>query len=236
MGYTIAQKIIKAHLVDGEMTVGKEIGLRIDQTLTQDATGTMAYLEFEAMGVPRVKTERSVAYIDHNTLQTGFENADDHRYIQSVCKKARHILLSPRQRHLPSGASGAVRHSRQDPDRLGQPHSDRRRYRHAGHGRRRPGRGGRHGRRRLLYHYAQNGENQSDRPALQHWVAAKDIILRGSSYHVAVKGGVGKIIEYGGEGVKTLTVPERATITNMGAELGATTSIFPVGRGHPADF
>lgn len=87
MGYTLAQKLIKAHLLDGEMTPGSEIGLKIDQTLTQDATGTMAYLEFEAMGVPRVKTERSVAYIDHNTLQTGFENADDHRYIQSVCKK-----------------------------------------------------------------------------------------------------------------------------------------------------
>ena len=93
MGYTLAQKLIKAHLLDGEMTPGSEIGLKIDQTLTQDATGTMAYLEFEAMGVPRVKTERSVAYIDHNTLQTGFENADDHRYIQSVCKK--HGLYFP---------------------------------------------------------------------------------------------------------------------------------------------
>lgn len=87
MGYTIAQKIIKEHLVSGEMVVGTDIGLKIDQTLTQDATGTMAYIEYEAMGIPRVKTEKSVAYIDHNTLQTGFENADDHRFIQSVCKK-----------------------------------------------------------------------------------------------------------------------------------------------------
>ena len=105
MGYTIAQKIIKNHLLSGEMNVGEEIGLRIDQTLTQDATGTMAYLEFEAIGVPRVKTERSVAYIDHNTLQTGFENADDHRYIQSVAKKTRHLVFPSRQRYLPSGTS-----------------------------------------------------------------------------------------------------------------------------------
>ena len=108
MGDTIAQKLIRSHLVSGDMSVpGSEIGLKIDQTLTQDATGTMAYLEFEAMGVPRVKTERSVAYIDHNTLQTGFENADDHRYIQSVCKK--HGLYFSRPG---TGASGAVRHSR----------------------------------------------------------------------------------------------------------------------------
>ena len=103
MGLTIAQKIIKAHLVDGQMIPGTDVGLKIDQTLTQDATGTMAYLEFEAMGVDRVKTERSVAYIDHNTLQTGFENADDHRFIQSVCKK--HLLFTPGQRNMPSGAS-----------------------------------------------------------------------------------------------------------------------------------
>ena len=107
MGSTIAQKLIKSHLLSGDMTVGSEIGLRIDQTLTQDATGTMAYLEFEAMGVERVKTELSVAYIDHNTLQTGFENADDHRFIRSADRhrKARRVFLPPRQRHLPSGAS-----------------------------------------------------------------------------------------------------------------------------------
>ena len=105
MGYTIAQKIIKAHLRSGEMTPGSEIALKIDQTLTQDATGTMAYLEFEAMGVPRVKTERSVAYIDHNTLQSGFENADDHRYIQSVAKK--HGIWSVSYTHLkPLAGSG----------------------------------------------------------------------------------------------------------------------------------
>ena len=105
MGSTIAQKLIKSHLLSGDMTVGSEIGLRIDQTLTQDATGTMAYLEFEAMGVERVKTELSVAYIDHNTLQTGFENADDHRFIRSAREKAEDCTFTPRQRHLPSGAS-----------------------------------------------------------------------------------------------------------------------------------
>ena len=156
MGLTLAQKIIKNHIVSGEMTVGSEIGLKIDQTLTQDATGTMAYLEFEAMGVPRVKTERSVAYIDHNTLQTGFENADDHRFIQTRRQKARHLVFPPGQRHLPPGASGALRHSGQNPDRLRQPHPDRRRHRYAGHGRGRLGRRGRHGRRRLLHHHAQN--------------------------------------------------------------------------------
>ena len=152
MGDTLAQKLIRSHLVCGDMTVGQEIGLRIDQTLTQDATGTMAYLEFEAMGVPRVRTERSVAYIDHNTLQTGFENADDHRYIQTVCQKARAVLLPPRQRHLPSGASGAVRHPRQNADRLGQPYAHRRRHRYAGLRRGRTGCGCRHGRRHLLHH------------------------------------------------------------------------------------
>lgn len=130
MGLTIAQKIIKAHLVGGEMNVGSEIALRIDQTLTQDATGTMAYLEFEAIGVPRVKTKKSIAYIDHNTLQSGFENADDHRYIQSVAKK-HGIYFSRRKRHLPSGASRALRCAGNDAHRLGQPYADGRRYRHA---------------------------------------------------------------------------------------------------------
>ncbi len=166
MGLTLAQKIIKNHIVSGEMTVGSEIGLKIDQTLTQDATGTMAYLEFEAMGVPRVKTERSVAYIDHNTLQSGFENADDHRFIQTVAKKHGIWFSRPgngicHQVHLERfGIPG------QDPDRLGQPHAHRRRHRHAGHRRGRLGRRGGHGRRRVLYHHAEDAARRADRQAL----------------------------------------------------------------------
>ena len=225
MGYTIAQKIIKAHLVDGEMTVGKEIGLRIDQTLTQDATGTMAYLEFEAMGVPRVKTERSVAYIDHNTLQTGFENADDHRYIQSICKK-HGIYYS----HPGNGICHQVHL-----ERFGIPGktligSDSHTPTGGGIGMLAMGAGG-------LDVAVAMGGGTYDSPMpkmvkinltgrLQQGVAAKDIILEVLRI-MSVKGGVGKIVEYGGEGISTLSVPERATITNMGAELGATTSIFP---------
>ena len=225
MGYTIAQRIIKNHLLSGEMTVGSEVGLKIDQTLTQDATGTMAYLEFEAIGVPRVKTEKSVAYIDHNTLQTGFENADDHRFIQSVCKKHGIYFSRPgngicHQVHL---------------ERFGKPGktligSDSHTPTGGGIGMLAIGAGG------LDVAVAMGGGayyismpkmvriNLSGK--LQPWVSAKDIILEVLRI-MTVKGGVGKIIEYGGEGVKTLTVPERATITNMGAELGATTSIFP---------
>ena len=225
MGYTIAQKIIKSHLLSGEMEVGREIGLRIDQTLTQDATGTMAYLEFEAMGVPRVKTERSVAYIDHNTLQTGFENADDHRYIQTVCKKHGIYFSRPgngicHQVHL---------------ERFGIPGktligSDSHTPTGGGIGMLAMGAGG------LDVAVAMGGGayyismpkmvriNLTGK--LSPWVAAKDIILEVLRI-LTVKGGVGKIVEYAGDGVKTLTVPERATITNMGAELGATTSIFP---------
>ncbi len=225
MGYTIAQKIIKNHLLSGEMTVGQEIGLKIDQTLTQDATGTMAYIEFEAIGVPRVKTEKSVAYIDHNTLQTGFENADDHRFIQSVAKKHGIYFSRPgngicHQVHL---------------ERFGKPGktligSDSHTPTGGGIGMLAIGAGG------LDVAVAMGGGayyitmpkmvkvNLSGK--LQPWVSAKDIILEVLRI-MSVKGGVGKIVEYGGEGVKTLTVPERATITNMGAELGATTSIFP---------
>ncbi len=225
MGYTIAQKIIKEHLLSGEMTVGSEVGLKIDQTLTQDATGTMAYLEFEAIGVPRVKTEKSVAYIDHNTLQTGFENADDHRFIQSVCKKHGIYFSRPgngicHQVHL---------------ERFGKPGktligSDSHTPTGGGIAMLAIGAGG------LDVAVAMGGGayyismpkmvriNLSGK--LQPWVSAKDIILEVLRI-MSVKGGVGKIIEYGGEGVKTLTVPERATITNMGAELGATTSVFP---------
>ena len=225
MGYTIAQKIIKNHLLSGEMVTGTDIGLRIDQTLTQDATGTMAYLEFEALGVPRVQTEKSVAYIDHNTLQTGFENADDHRFIQTVCKQHGIYFSRPgngicHQVHL---------------ERFGKPGktligSDSHTPTGGGIGMLAMGAGG------LDVAVAMGGGayyitmpkmvrvNLTGK--LRPWVSAKDVILEVLRI-MSVKGGVGKIIEYGGEGVKTLTVPERATITNMGAELGATTSIFP---------
>lgn len=225
MGKTLAQKIIAEHLVSGQMNVGKDIGLRIDQTLTQDATGTMAYLEFEAMGVPRVKTERSVAYIDHNTLQSGFENADDHRFIQSIAKKHGIYFSRPgngicHQVHL---------------ERFGVPGktligSDSHTPTGGGIGMLAFGAGG------LDVAVAMGGgEYHINMPKmtkinltgkLSPWVSAKDVILA-VLQQMSVKGGVGKIIEYGGEGVKTLTVPERATITNMGTELGATTSIFP---------
>lgn len=225
MGLTLSQKIIKSHLLSGEMTVGSEIGLKIDQTLTQDATGTMAYLEFEAMGVPRVKTERSVAYIDHNTLQTGFENADDHRYIQTVAKKHGIYFSRPgngicHQVHL---------------ERFGIPGktligSDSHTPTGGGIGMLAMGAGG-------LDVAVAMGGGPYDIPmpkmlrinlsgALVPWVSAKDVILAVLRI-LTVKGGVGKIVEYGGDGVAALTVPERATITNMGAELGATTSIFP---------
>lgn len=225
MGLTIAQKIIQAHRLSGEMTPGADVGLRIDQTLTQDATGTMAYLEFEAMGVPRVKTERSVAYIDHNTLQTGFENADDHRYIQTVAKKHGIYFSRPgngicHQVHL---------------ERFGIPGktligSDSHTPTGGGIGMLAFGAGG------LDVAVAMGGgEYHITMPtmtkivltgALSPWVSAKDIILE-LLRRMSVKGGVGKIIEYGGPGIRTLTVPERATITNMGTELGATTSVFP---------
>jgi len=225
MGLTLAQKLIKAHLVEGEMIPGTEIGLRIDQTLTQDATGTMAYLEFEAMGVDRVKTEKSVAYIDHNTLQTGFENADDHRYIQTVTKKHGIYFSRPgngicHQVHL---------------ERFGIPGktligSDSHTPTGGGIGMLAMGAGG------LDVAVAMGGGTYyipmpkmtriNLHGYLKPWVSAKDVILEVLRI-MSVKGGVGKIIEYGGDGVKTLSVPERATITNMGAELGATTSIFP---------
>lgn len=225
MGLTLTEKILKAHLVDGEFVKGQEIGIRIDQTLTQDATGTMAYLEYEAMGVPRVRTEKSVAYIDHNTLQSGFENADDHRFIASVCKKHGIYFSRPgngicHQVHL---------------ERFGIPGktligSDSHTPTGGGIGMIAIGAGG------LDVAVAMGGGayyitypkivkvNLTGK--LSPWVSAKDVILE-VLRRMSVKGGVGKVIEYCGEGVKTLTVPERATITNMGAELGATTSIFP---------
>ena len=225
MGLTIAQKIIKAHLVEGEMVAGSEIALKIDQTLTQDATGTMAYLEFETMGIDRVRTEKSVAYIDHNTLQSGFENADDHRYIQSVCKKHGIYFSRPgngicHQVHL---------------ERFGIPGktligSDSHTPTGGGIGMLAMGAGGLdvavamgggayHITMPKMYKVNLTGK-------LNKFVTAKDVSLEILRI-LSVKGGVGAIIEWGGEGVKTLSVPERATITNMGTELGATTSIFP---------
>ncbi|MBE6740073.1 MAG: aconitate hydratase [Ruminococcaceae bacterium] len=225
MGLTIAQKIIKEHLRSGDMTVGSEISLKIDQTLTQDATGTMAYLEFETMGIDRVKTEKSVAYIDHNTLQSGFENADDHRYIQSVAKKHGIYFSRPgngicHQVHL---------------ERFGKPGktligSDSHTPTGGGIGMLSFGAGG------LDVAVAMGGGayfitmpkmykvNLTGK--LNPYVTAKDVSLEILRI-LSVKGGVGAIIEWGGEGVKNLSVPERATITNMGTELGATTSIFP---------
>ncbi len=225
MGYNIAQKLIRSHRVSGEMTPGTEIGLRIDQTLTQDATGTMAYLEFEAMGVPRVKTELSVAYIDHNTLQNGFENADDHRFIQSVAKKRGLRYSRPgngicHQVHL---------------ERFGKPGktligSDSHTPTGGGIGMLAMGAGGMDVAVAMgggtYYINMPNVLKVNLTGRLSPWVAAKDVILEVLRI-LSVKGGVGRIIEYGGEGVKTLSVPERATITNMGAELGATTSVFP---------
>lgn len=225
MGLTVAEKIIKKHLVKGEMVPGKELALRIDQTLTQDSTGTMAYLQFEALGIPKVKTKRSVAYIDHNTLQTGCENADDHMYIQTVAKKYGIYFSKPgngicHQVHL---------------ERFGVPGqtllgSDSHTPTGGGIGMLAIGAGG------LDVAVAMGGgEYYITMPEivkvnlkgkLNAGVSAKDIILEVLRI-CTVKGGVGKIFEYTGEGVKNLSVPERATITNMGAELGATTSIFP---------
>ena len=225
MGLTLTEKILSAHLVEGKMEKGSEIGIKIDQTLTQDATGTMAYLEFEAMGVPRVKTEKSVAYIDHNTLQSGFENADDHRFIGSVCKKHGIYFSRPgngicHQVHL---------------ERFGVPGktligSDSHTPTGGGIGMIAIGAGG------MDVAVAMGGGTYyitcpkivkvNLTGKLNAWVSAKDVILEVLK-RLSVKGGVGKVIEYCGEGVKTLSVPERATITNMGAELGATTSIFP---------
>ena len=225
MAMTIAQKIIAAHLVAGDMTPGSEVALKIDQTLTQDATGTMAYLEFETMGIPRVKTELSIAYVDHNTLQCGFENGDDHRYLQTVTAKHGVYFSRPgngicHQVHL---------------ERFGKPGktligSDSHTPTGGGIGMLAFGAGG------LDVAVAMGGGayyitmpkmfkvNLTGK--LNPYVTAKDVSLELLRI-LSVKGGVGAIIEWGGEGIKTLSVPERGTITNMGTELGATTSIFP---------
>ena len=225
MGYTIAQKIIKNHLVCGEMRVGEEIGLKIDQTLTQDATGTMAYLQFEAMGIERVKTELSVAYIDHNTLQAGFENADDHRYIQTVTKK--HGIRFSRPGNGICHQVHLERFAVPGKTLIG---SDSHTPTAGGIGMLAMGAGG------LDVAVAMGGGTYyitmprmikiTLNGHLPPMVGAKDVILAVLKM-LSVKGGVGAIVEYAGEGVKTLSVPQRATITNMGAELGATTSIFP---------
>ncbi len=225
MALNLAKKIIKEHLVKGEMIPGKEIAIRIDQTLTQDSTGTMAYLQFESMGIPEVKTKKSVAYVDHNTLQTGFENADDHKYIQTVAAKYGIYFSRPgngicHQVHL---------------ERFGVPGltllgSDSHTPTAGALGMLAIGAGG------LDVAVAMGGGayyfmmpeilNIKLKGSLKPWVSAKDAILEILRI-LTVKGGVGRIIEYTGESVKSLTVPERATIANMGAELGATTSIFP---------
>jgi len=225
MALTLAYKILQKHLVDGELCGGKEIGIKIDQTLTQDATGTMAYLQFEALGLKRVKTKLSVSYVDHNTLQSGFENADDHRYLQSVASKYGILFSKPgngicHQVHLERFAVPGM-------TLLG---SDSHTPTCGGLGMIAIGAGG------LDVAVAMGGGafylpcprvvGVKLTGRLKPWVTAKDIILK-VLQELSVKGGVGNIIEYFGPGVETLTVPERATITNMGAELGATTSVFP---------
>ncbi len=225
MGRNLVEKIIAAHLLSGSMVPGEEAALRIDQTLTQDATGTMAYLEFEAIGVDRVRTERSVAYVDHNTLQSGFENADDHRYLQSVAKKHGVWFSRPgngicHQVHL---------------ERFGVPGktligSDSHTPTAGGLGMLAFGAGG------LDVAVAMGGGayyitmprviRVELTGRLRPFVTAKDLSLELLRI-LSVKGGVGRVIEWGGEGVTSLSVPERATVTNMGAELGATSSIFP---------
>ena len=225
MGKTIAQKIIEEHLLSGEMVKGSEIGLHIDQTLTQDATGTMAYLEFESMGIPRVKTERSVAYIDHNTLQSGFMNADDHRYIQTVA--AKHGIWYSRPGN---GICHQVHY-----ERFGVPGktligSDSHTPTGGGLGMLAMGAGGMDVAVAMgggAYYIPMPGMIKVELTGrLTDGVSAKDVILD-VLRQLSVKGGVGYIVEYAGPGVETLSVPERCTITNMGAELGATTSIFP---------
>ncbi|MDW7673712.1 MAG: aconitate hydratase [Bacillota bacterium] len=225
MGKNIVEKILDAHLISGSLEAGGEIAIKIDQTLTQDATGTMAYLQFEAMDVPQVKTELSVSYVDHNTLQTGFENADDHRFLQSIA--AKHGIYFSRPGNGICHQVHLERFSAPGKTLLG---SDSHTPTGGGIGMLAIGAGG------LDVAVAMaGGPFYLTRPkvinvrltgALKSWVSAKDIILE-VLRRLTVKGGVGKVIEYTGPGVATLSVPERATITNMGAELGATSSVFP---------
>lgn len=225
LGKTLAEKIIEQHLVSGKMVPGEEIAIRIDQTLTQDATGTMAYLQFEALGIPRVKTKLSLSYVDHNTLQNGFENADDHRFLQTFSQK--YGLYFSRAGNGICHQVHLERFAKPGETLLG---ADSHTPTAGGMGMLAIGAGG------LDVAVAMAGEpfylrmpsitKVELRGELPPWVTAKDIILE-VLRRLTVKGGVGKIIEYTGEGLRCLTVPERATITNMGAELGATTSIFP---------
>ena len=225
MGLNITQKIIKSHLISGEMKAGEEIAIKIDQTLTQDATGTMAYLQFEALGIPKVKTELSVSYADHNMLQSSFENADDHRFLQTAAAKYGIYFSKPgngicHQVHLERFAVPGK-------TLLG---SDSHTPTAGGLGMLAIGAGG------LDVAVAMGGGpfylkmpkvvlvKLSEK--LNPWITSKDVILE-LLRRLTVKGGTGKIMEYGGDGVKTLSATERATITNMGAELGATTSVFP---------
>ncbi|MDO9576544.1 MAG: aconitate hydratase [Candidatus Cloacimonadales bacterium] len=225
MGKNIVEKILSTHIIEGKPEKGSEVGIRIDQTLTQDATGTMAYLQFEAMGVPKVKTELSVSYIDHNTVQIGFENADDHKYLQSIAAKYGIVF---------SRAGNGICHQVQL-ERFGKPGktllgSDSHTPTGGGVGMLAIGAGG------LDVAVAMAGGsfflsypkvikiNLTGK--LKPWVAAKDVILKVLE-KFSTKGNVGCVFEYDGPGVKTLSVPERATITNMGAECGVTTSIFP---------
>jgi aconitate hydratase len=225
MGKSITQKILEEHLVEGKFEPGKEIAIKIDQTLTQDATGTMAYLQFEAMGMSKVKTELSVSYIDHNTIQVGFENADDHRYLQSIASKYG-ILLSR--------AGNGICHQ-VHLERFGKPGktllgSDSHTPTAGGLGMIAIGAGG------LDIAVAMGGEpfyltcpkvtKINLKGKLKPWVSAKDVVLKVLEVFTT-KGNVGTVFEYGGKGAKTLSVPERATITNMGAECGVTTSVFP---------
>ncbi len=225
MAQNLVQKILEEHLVEGRLMPGEEIGVKVDQTLTQDATGTIAYLQFEAMGIPQVKTKLSVSYVDHNMLQTGFENADDHRFLQSIAAKHGIYFSKPgngicHQVHLERFAEPGT-------TLLG---SDSHTPTSGGMGSLAMGAGG------LDVAMAMGGGafymtmpkivGVQLRGRLRPWVTAKDIILE-MLRRLTVKGGVGRIFEYYGEGVKQLSVPERATVTNMGAELGATTSIFP---------
>ncbi len=225
MRKTLTQKILEKHIVEGQYKPGKEIGIRIDQTMTQDATGTMAYLQFEAMGLNRVKTDLSVSFVDHNTIQIGFENADDHRYLQTVAAKYGIYY---------SRAGNGICHQ-VHLERFGKPGttllgSDSHTPTGGGIGQIAIGAGG------LDVALAMAGEpfyltcprviRINLTGTLQPWVSAKDVILKILELFTT-KGNVGCVFEYGGPGVKTLTVPERATITNMGAECGVTTSIFP---------
>jgi len=225
MKQNVVQKILKEHLVSGSLVSGEEIAIRIDQTLTQDATGTMAYLQFESLGIPRVKTELSVSYVDHNTLQEGFENADDHRYLQAVA--AQYGILYSKAGNGICHQVHLERFAAPGKTLLG---SDSHTPTAGGMGALAIGAGG------LDVAVAMGGGafyltcpkvirvNLTGK--LKSWVSAKDIILKLLEI-LTTKGNVGRVLEYGGEGVKTLSVPERATITNMGAELGVTTSIFP---------